>query len=1161
MESLVRIQELEEKLQLIESQNQALQRKVSNRAKADAVLFQNLFLNISQACIIFKPIDGGKDFIIEDVNAAFERIEGFKKALVIGKKLSETYQYISSTVLEVFQRVYKNNKSEKVVLSWNGKDKKKQWRDNDIFKLSSGELVAVYADITDEKEKEEALLSSEARYKSLADASNEAVFFTVDAFCVDLNDRALEMFDYPREEAIGSHVLKIVDKAYHALVTKNIFNKVTGSYVIYVIHADGHKFPVRVKSRFFDFKGQETRITTMQDISFEKEKEKAILNSEARYKAIADAASEAVFIMENGKCIDLNEKATEIYGYAYEEAIGIPILDLIAPESKDLVQQKFIMEYAQPYEGMCIRKNGEIFYAELRGKNFEYADRKVRISTIRDISDQKQTEIKLSKSEAKFRSYFENHKAIKLQIDVETNKIADANKSALSFYGYTKEELLGKSIFELNALPKEQVLELMKKAASGAESSFSFPHRLKSGALRDVKVYTTLMDVNGQNYFFSIMHDVTEAKKIEDELQRSEARFRAYFENNTVAMLQVDPKSKQIIEANAAALRFYGYTCKQFKKLTAYDINILSPDEIDKKMQEVINSPTQTYIFNHRLASGEIREVEVYVSPIHTDAESKLFITIYDVTEREANKRALEENERKLIKAQSIAKIGSWEFTYNPEGAKWSNETYNIFDLDKSCILNKETNRKLIHPDDLESHLALIQQNVKDKKPHHSIHRIITASGRIKHVEEKGYAVYDKNDIPQKMIGTIQDITEQKLAEIELKKSKSYLKEAQRIAKVGHFDHNFSNKETNWSDEVSRIFGFNPEKTKPSFEKYRKQVHPDDVDNQYKRVERARKEKRGYTVSYRINSLSGEEKHIEEKGYFELDKNGVPIKIIGTMQDITSNYLVKKALGESKAQLAQINRNLEIRVKEELKKSRDKDHLLIQQSRSAVLGEMIGNIAHQWRQPLNEVSLLINDLEDAYSFGVLNKAYFEKTMEIVYRRLKYMSETINDFSKMHTDDFKKEVFSPKDLIEKLMHFNEGAMKKNKIQLRFMCNDDFEVEGYPNMLSHILHNLLNNSRDIIVERSIKRPKIWIKLEKNETNYSIRVLDNGKGVKRDVIDKIFDPYFTTKDKKRGSGLGLYMTKSMVEKQMHGQIQMQNQRDGAEFKITLDLKNDKE
>lgn len=286
------------------------------------------------------------------------------------------------------------------------------------------------------------------------------------------------------------------------------------------------------------------------------------------------------------------------------------------------------------------------------------------------------------------------------------------------------------------------------------------------------------------------------------------------------------------------------------------------------------------------------------------------------------------------------------------------------------------------------------------------------------------------------------------------------------------------------------------------------------------------------------------------------DYNGKKTRIT-TMRDISEEKEKELALLESKAQLALINQHLELKVKEELVKSREKDHLIIQQSRHVVLGEMIGNIAHQWRQPLNDISVLINDLEDAFGFGVLTKDYFNNTIEIVFRRLKFMSDTINDFSIMHTDDFKKETFQPKVLIEKLIRFAAGLISKNNIQIQLVCHKDFEVYGYPNMLSHVMLNLLNNSHDILVERNIKKPKIWIKVKQKADHFSIQILDNGKGVEMELIDKIFDPYFTNKGLRKGSGLGLYMVKSIVEKQMHGQIELKNQPEGAEFKITLDLK----
>lgn len=1038
MDALNRIKDLEEKLRQLETQNQSSGSVSNIQANNNELIFQNLFLNMKNACVIYAAVDKGKDFLISDINTSVERMEGVTKNELVGGLVSVILNEMGPAFLQALQRVYQTGKAENFRHQFKDSKQNDQWRDNYILKLGPDQVASVYENVTP-------LLTKE----------------------FELND------------------------------------------------------------------------------------------SEVRYKALADATSEAVFILENGKCIDFNQQALKVYGYNPEEVIGMHILELVAPQSKQLVSNKFAREYAEPYEGWCIRKNGEVFPAELRGKNFDYVGRRVRISTVRDISAQKIAETNLAKSEAKFRAYFEKSSAINLQIDEETTKIIDANNAAVKFYGYTKKELLSKSIYDLNTSSQEEINENIKRAAEKKQSSFSLSHCLKSGEIRSVQSFSYPIEVDGKVVLFSSIHDITEIKKVEKELKQSEARFRAYFENNTAAMLQIDPQSKQIIGANSAAIRFYGYSWAQFKEHTIYDINTLPPEVIDKEMKVVMGLPAQKFIFNHRLASGDTREVEVYVSPILTDTERQLFITIYDVSEREATKRALEENERKLIEAQRISKIGNWEYEFETESTYWSDENYNIFEIDKKIELDHEKYNQLIHPDDLEYLVNVFNRSVKLNEPFHSIHRIITSKGEFKYVEEKGYTIYDENGRPKRSLGTTQDITEQKLIESELQKSKNYLQEAQRIAKVGHYEYDFRSQVADWSEELSRIFGLDKENLKPDYTIYRSLIHKDDIEEMDRIYNIAKEERRGFSIIYRIVTFQSEQKYLEEKGYFELDKNGKPVKVIGTIQDITSNYLAKKALEESKKELAKINLDLEKRVRESIEKSREKDHILIQQSRHAVLGEMIGNIAHQWRQPLNEISILINDLEDAFSFGMLNKAYFDKTIDTVYRRLKYMSDTINDFSKMHTDDFKKEEFSPKQLIEKLIHFTAGSIKKDNIQIQLLTQDDFLCYGLPNMLSHIVLNLLNNSRDILSERKTKKPKIWIKLESTEDNYSIRVLDNGGGIEPEVIHKIFDPYFTTKDKKRGSGLGLYMVKSMVEKQLQGHIEVVNRTNGAEFKITLKLK----
>ncbi len=1151
-----RINELEQKLKKLEAENQALKEKNTEQDFHNNPLFQELFQNTRNVCFIYTAINQGQDFLISAINPAFEHIEQLERAPLIGKKASEVLIDMGSDFIEVLRHVNETGKKEVFRFFYQRGDVD-YFRENDVFRLKPGVVISVYEDTSSLKAKEADLINSEARYKALADATNEAVFFMVDAKCIDCNSMAIKMFGYEREEAIGKHALTIIDEASHKDTLEKLKSNYTKPYLSIGVHKDGHRFPIRIHGRVFQYKGRNTRVTTMRDMSDVMEREQDLKNSEARFKVLADSTTEAVWFSVDFKCTDFNKTALEMFAYEPEEIYGQNALRIIDKADHAKVIQNIQKDIAEPYEVMGVRKDGSRFPIRIQGKNFIYRGEKLRISTMRDITEEKARQKELLASEKKFRIYFEENHAVHLQIDPESKQIIDANRAALQFYGYTKEEILSKKIYDLNTLPLLEVDALVKRASAKDQNSFSFPHRLKNGEIRDVQVYSSPIEVDGRKTLFSIIHDVTEGKKAADELRKSEARFRAYFENNTAAMLQVNPKTKQIEKANRAALAFYGYTMEQLKKLTVYDINIMPKAEIDSNMEKIMAMPAKEFIFQHRLANGKTKEVEVNISPVFTDNEQLLFLTIYDVSERERNKHALEKSEKNLLEAQNIAKIGNWEVDYVTKSMFWSDTIYRIFEIETKKPLKKGDYNPIVHPDDLEALRKSFGDALKNKKAYRSIHRIITPSGKIKYVQENGYALYDEKGKIIRVIGTTQDITEQKNAELSLNRSQKNLKEAQRIAKVGHFEHVFNTKKIYWSEEISRIFGFDHEKTKPNYEDYKRQIHSDDYDSMFEKFNQAKKEKRGYTLSYRIKSLSGEVKYLEEKGYFELDKKSKAYKVIGTMQDITSSYLIKKDLEESKRKLAEINQSLETRIKDALANSRAQDHMLIQQSRQAVLGEMIGNIAHQWRQPLNEISLLINDLEDAYSFGTLSKEYFEKTIEVVYDRLIYMSDTISDFSKMHTDDFKSEDFNLKEIIEKLIDFTAASNKENKIRIRLLAEGNFEMRGYPNMISHVLLNLLNNSRDIFIERHIRAPKIWIKLEQKDEEYCIRVLDNGKGIKQEVVGKIFDPYFTSKDSTKGSGLGLFMAKQMIEEQMKGKISVKNMREGAEFKICIPLR----
>ena len=218
------------------------------------------------------------------------------------------------------------------------------------------------------------------------------------------------------------------------------------------------------------------------------------------------------------------------------------------------------------------------------------------------------------------------------------------------------------------------------------------------------------------------------------------------------------------------------------------------------------------------------------------------------------------------------------------------------------------------------------------------------------------------------------------------------------------------------------------------------------------------------------------------------------------------------------------------------------------------MGEMIGNIAHQWRQPLNTLALRVQDVPMALEFGELNKEYAKKLSDESMEIIQYMSQTIDDFRNFFKPSKEKIRFNVCENLQTMIKIVSGALSANNIELKITdCDKDIFMFGFPNELNQGIINIVNNSKDIIKERNVKNGIIEIKVQKRESLVIISMLDNGGGIADNIMDKIFEPYFTTKFASKGTGLGLYMTKMIVES-MDGRIYARNTKYGAEFVMEI-------
>jgi len=261
-----------------------------------------------------------------------------------------------------------------------------------------------------------------------------------------------------------------------------------------------------------------------------------------------------------------------------------------------------------------------------------------------------------------------------------------------------------------------------------------------------------------------------------------------------------------------------------------------------------------------------------------------------------------------------------------------------------------------------------------------------------------------------------------------------------------------------------------------------------------------------------------------------------------------------EALNELKFMINNMIDNLEFKIQEEINKRLEQEQILIQQSKLASMGEMIGNIAHQWRQPLAQISAIHMNMKVTYDFNKFTKEYMEMKIKEANKLTSYMSQTISDFQNFFKPQGEKEDFSIEKACKDAYFILESSLKYHGIDVRFHIIEDATIFGYKNEYSQVILNILSNAKDILLERKIQNPKIDIEI-KNGNNYAlVKIKDNANGVDSSIIDKIFEPYFTTRHQTQGTGIGLYMSKNIIERNMNGYINVTNIEDGALFTIKV-------
>ena len=266
---------------------------------------------------------------------------------------------------------------------------------------------------------------------------------------------------------------------------------------------------------------------------------------------------------------------------------------------------------------------------------------------------------------------------------------------------------------------------------------------------------------------------------------------------------------------------------------------------------------------------------------------------------------------------------------------------------------------------------------------------------------------------------------------------------------------------------------------------------------------------------------------------------------------ISRLYLKQKHLKE---EINALNLSLQDKVKEEIIKNQEKEKLMLQQSRLAQMGEIISMIAHQWRQPLNTISILNQSVVLKFNMKKLDKEYIQYFQDSSKKQIKHMSETIDDFRNFFKPEKEKINFCINAVVNNTLNMIKPVLTKENINITFEATKDIYIVGYANELGQAVLNIINNAKDALIENKIEKKQIKMTLSKKGSKSILTIEDNAGGIPNNIMDKIFQPYFSTKNEKNGTGLGLYMTKIIIEEHLEGKLEVSNNKDGAVFKIIL-------
>jgi len=473
------------------------------------------------------------------------------------------------------------------------------------------------------------------------------------------------------------------------------------------------------------------------------------------------------------------------------------------------------------------------------------------------------------------------------------------------------------------------------------------------------------------------------------------------------------------------------------------------------------------------------------------------------------------------------SKLGLWDWNLKTDEVYFSKIWKEMLGYKEDELENiLDTWDERVHPDDKDKAIKdiLANQN-KETLFYENIHRLRHKDGSWVWILDKGRTIFDENGQAVRMLGFHTDITNMQLLKQELIKLKIAIEHSPISIVITNTDGEIEYVNPHFTKVTGYTYGEsigqNPRILKSEFTS----------SSDYKDL---------WEMLVSKKTWRGTFKNIDKDGK-EFWESAIITPILDNNNEIINFLAIKQEITK------------EIYLKEELK---DKEEIMIAQSRHAAMGEMISMIAHQWRQPISVISMAANNTLVDIELGMVDDEELKDNTDSILEQTKYLSQTIDDFRDFFKPNKEKEITTPKVLIDETLKIMDKSLENNGIVVNIEEKDSVEVKVHSRELLQVFINIIKNAKEALVSNNIKDKKIDICIFKINQVIKVQICDNGCGIKEEIIDKIFDPYFSTKDEKDGTGLGLYMCKTIVEKHFNGQIGVYNNNSGACFYVDLPI-----